>query len=314
MTIYTLSFNVVGDYSSETSPIYTVSYGGNKLAQGHAYPFEQTVSFEVDSEDEVDHGLLRFYFVKDYGTETDSVYITNLTIDGVPYDLNEVSQNTGGTSDNGVLTLSKGGYADFDLTNIIYFPDIDDPKPPVDDGPVYDPTMVGTEGYDKLQGTPGEDVIDGKGGNDRIYGHNDNDVLIGGDGDDLLFGHNGDDILIGGDGLDTLHGGNGADTFVFEADSAFNDVDVIKGFNAKQGDILDISDLLDNFSDDSNIADYVQFTKIKGSLIVSIDTDGLENGSNFQAIAELSGLKSIDYSSVKVVSDYDTPPPPPPIA
>lgn len=294
MTVYTFSFDIIGNYSTETSPIYTVSYGGDKLAQGHAYEFDQTITFEIDSEDEVDHGLLRFYFVKAYGTETDSVYISNLKMDGVPLDMDQLSDSTGGSVESGVLALSKGGYSDFDLTGFTYFPDIDDPEPPVDDPVLYEPTIIGTDGDDKLHGTPGEDVISGLGGDDRIYGHNS------------------DDILIGGDGLDVLVGGNGADTYVFEADSAFNDVDIIKGFNASKGDIIDISDIIDDYS--GNIEDYVQFTKGKGHVIVSVDADGLANGSNYQAIAELSGLKAIDYSSIKIEGSGHIEPPPPPIA
>lgn len=82
--------------------------------------------------------------------------------------------------------------------------------------------------------------------------------LIGGDGNDMLNGGDGLDALYGGDGLDQLFGGGGADQFIFEADSAFNDVDTIQDFNESDGDIIDISDVLSGINVNAgNISDYV---------------------------------------------------------
>ncbi len=68
----------------------------------------------------------------------------------------------------------------------------------------------------------------------------------------------GDDILAGGDGQDILYGGDGADTFLFEAISAFNDVDTIRNFSQAENDALDISDILSGLGVNAgNIADYV---------------------------------------------------------
>lgn len=72
-------------------------------------------------------------------------------------------------------------------------------------------TIVGTQGPDRLRGTPGRDVICGLAGNDRIDGLEGADVLIGGPGDDRLVGSDGADVLIGGSDRDELVGGVGGD-------------------------------------------------------------------------------------------------------
>ncbi|MCB5204572.1 cadherin-like domain-containing protein [Neorhizobium sp. T786] len=84
----------------------------------------------------------------------------------------------------------------------------------------------GTDGDDRLIGTPFEDIIDGRGGDDFIYGRESDDIvfggwgddsLIGGDGNDLLHGDAGRDIIFGGRGNDVLFGGDGNDDLYGEA-------------------------------------------------------------------------------------------------
>jgi Ca2+-binding RTX toxin-like protein len=64
-------------------------------------------------------------------------------------------------------------------------------------GPCGSPTITGTDDDDRLEGTPGPDVIDGGDGNDRIRGLGGDDVLCGGAGADVLDGGDGDDRLFG---------------------------------------------------------------------------------------------------------------------
>lgn len=75
-----------------------------------------------------------------------------------------------------------------------------------------EPTIFGTEGNDKIRGTPSDDVIVGLGGNDKINGNGGNDIICGGDGNDNIKGDKGDDVLIGGSGSDKINGGPGFDT------------------------------------------------------------------------------------------------------
>ncbi len=115
-----------------------------------------------------------------------------------------------------------------------------------------------------------------------------------------------DDTLYGGDGLDVLYAGVGRDLFVFEADSAFNDLDVIRDYSTLEGDSLDISDLLSRFTQgSSDISDFVQFVNSGADTLVQVDANGAAGGANFQSIATLEGHNDIDldaaYSSGTII-------------
>jgi hypothetical protein len=73
-------------------------------------------------------------------------------------------------------------------------------------------TVLGTNDGEKLEGTPGKDVICGRGGRDRILGGGGADVLLGGKGHDKIFGESGRDWLEGQKGDDKLDGGSKRDT------------------------------------------------------------------------------------------------------
>jgi Ca2+-binding RTX toxin-like protein len=81
-------------------------------------------------------------------------------------------------------------------------------------------TIVGDEGRNDLDGTPGDDVICGLGGQDRMRGLGGNDTLIGGEGNDRLDG---------GAGNDALKGGPGADLATYLGSSSPIDVDLLAG-------------------------------------------------------------------------------------
>ncbi len=107
-----------------------------------------------------------------------------------------------------------------------------------------------------------------------------------------------DDVLYGADGFDQLFGGDGRDSFVFEADSAFNDVDQINNFSVADFDSLDIKDLLNGWvngdSVQGDINNFVQFTDNSGNTIVSVDIDGANNGSNYNNIAQINNVEGLD--------------------
>lgn len=102
-------------------------------------------------------------------------------------------------------------------------------------------SINGGWGWDDLDGGDGDDFIDGFMGNDVMRGGNGNDVMLGGTGDDTLFGGNGNDTLYSGWGNDQVTGGGGADLFVFGF-SGGNDV--YTDFNAREGDVLRLDDIL----------------------------------------------------------------------
>jgi serralysin len=77
-----------------------------------------------------------------------------------------------------------------------------------------------------LTGGAGNDALTGGAGNDTLAGAGGADILTGGAGDDMITGD-------GGDGVD-----DGADHFAFAPDSGN---DVVFGFQAGSGDVLDIA-------------------------------------------------------------------------
>ncbi|MEZ5902060.1 MAG: calcium-binding protein [Alphaproteobacteria bacterium] len=156
-------------------------------------------------------------------------------------------------------------------------------------------------GNDILYGEDGIDFLFGRKGNDILYGGNDNDNLYGDEGDDILHGGNGDDILSGGsgndilyadDGLDSLWGDSGADTFIFEAASAYSDLDIIGDFLISDGDKLDLSDLLSQYTSGvDDITDFVEITHSGNHTYVAVDADG--GADNFQQVVRINGLQAM---------------------
>jgi serralysin len=73
------------------------------------------------------------------------------------------------------------------------------------------PTIFGTQGDDRLNGTNKSEIIIGFEGNDGIDGGNANDCIIAGAGNDQVSGGNGNDVLIGQENNDVIDGGNGND-------------------------------------------------------------------------------------------------------
>jgi Ca2+-binding RTX toxin-like protein len=100
-----------------------------------------------------------------------------------------------------------------------------------------------------------------------------------------------DDILYGGDGFDQFFAGDGRDVFVFEADSAFNDVDQINGFDFGEEDSIDISDLLIGYVDGvSDINDFVSATTIGSNTVVAVDRDGSAGGYGFTDVVQINNV------------------------
>ncbi|MEQ9828321.1 Ig-like domain-containing protein [Pectobacterium aroidearum] len=126
--------------------------------------------------------------------------------------------------------------------------------------------------FDLSSAKDGNDILNGGAGNDILFGQGGNDTLIGGEGNDLLYGGAGDDILIGGPGGDTLIGGAGADIFKWQAGDIGNDV--IKDFNAKEGDRIDLSDLVGELEEGTDISRYIRITDNHGSPTIEVSTAG----------------------------------------
>jgi len=66
--------------------------------------------------------------------------------------------------------------------------------------------IIGSNGANNIEGTPGNDIICGMNGNDVIDGLAGNDEIHGNNGKDRLYGDLGDDTLYGGNGNDFVSG------------------------------------------------------------------------------------------------------------
>jgi Ca2+-binding RTX toxin-like protein len=181
----------------------------------------------------------------------------------------------------------------------------------VADLPSYQSWLWGSSGSDVIAGNANDNVLIGKdgddeitagAGNDHAHGGAGADTIYGEDGDDLLYGGDGNDVLYGGDGLDFLVGGAGADTFVFEAASAFNDIDVIKDFDVtNDNDVIDIVDLLSAYDPLTDaITDFVQITDNGTDSTLKVDVDG--GADNFVTIATIEGVTGLTDEAALVTS------------
>ncbi|WP_240921769.1 tandem-95 repeat protein [Metapseudomonas otitidis] len=151
-------------------------------------------------------------------------------------------------------------------------------------------TTNGTEASDLINGSKYADILNGGNGHDVLYGNAGHDLLNGGDGNDLL---------IGGMGNDTLTGGAGADIFVWKAGDIGNDV--IKDFNAGEGDRIDLSDLLPDAANANNILDYLKVDTTTSTLQVST-SGNVANGADVTIKLEGVDLTQYGSTSSQIVS------------
>jgi Ca2+-binding RTX toxin-like protein len=105
-----------------------------------------------------------------------------------------------------------------------------------------------------------------------------------------IIGGAGDDVIFGGAGNDVISGGAGADQFVWnDADvgvAGAPAVDVINDFNAAEGDVLNLSDLLSDSTENNSITGLEH----NGHLELQIS-----NGNNV--------IQKIDITSIAVAND-----------
>jgi len=166
------------------------------------------------------------------------------------------------------------------------------PTPPAGGGL----TVTGTAGNDTLNADHSKDtLVMGGAGKDYISGHDGNDKLYGQDGDDTIYGYWGNDTISGGAGADQLSGGPGADTFVFEASSVGKGVDTISDFSVKDGDRIDLSDVLHGHFDPVSeaLTDFVKIENSGKNSIVSVDLDGHGTASAWTQVVTLTNITNL---------------------
>lgn len=99
-------------------------------------------------------------------------------------------------------------------------------------------------------------------------------VLMGGAGNDRLVGGTFADILIGGRGTNSLRGNGGADLFIIADTNSASET--IEDFSATNGDVLDISRVLQGAS--LQLTNYVQLTTVNTNSILAINFAGSASG------------------------------------
>jgi Ca2+-binding RTX toxin-like protein len=156
---------------------------------------------------------------------------------------------------------------------------------------------TGGAGTDTISGV---EWLIGSSHDDTLTGSTTDNTIKGGLGNDIISGGNGNDTLYGNGGQDNLTGGSGSDTFVFEAASAFSDMDTITDFNTGQSDKIDLHDILDVVFDPLTdaIADFVNFTNSGSDSIMSVDRDGTGTTYGFDNVATLTGLNGLDETTL----------------
>jgi len=74
--------------------------------------------------------------------------------------------------------------------------------------------IIGTDGFNALNGTERGDYIEARGAGDFVDARKGNDLIDAGMGDDFVHAGNGSDSVLGGGGQDVIFGGKGADVVI----------------------------------------------------------------------------------------------------
>ncbi len=166
-------------------------------------------------------------------------------------------------------------------------------------GYVGNDTISGEAGVDRLYGGDGLDTLNGGDDKDYLYGQNDNDILYGEGGNDYMYGHAGSDELVGGTGQDSIWGGADADTFLYQLGDLDGSRDYIRDFDATEGDVIDISDVIDFSSVAGDvITDFVFFTNGSTYTRINVDQDGTGSTHGLTAVAQVLNNPSLDIATM----------------
>jgi Ca2+-binding RTX toxin-like protein len=219
--------------------------------------------------------------------------ISEITVDGVAYSYDPVTEASNSGSNNGnfdsssktwTIETANDGVFTINVINGEYeYQPSESATSTVEETISY--TLVDGDG-DTASNTLTLKLVDGTtftgtDGNDIITGSNGNDILIGGDGDDILFGGAGDDSLTGGAGADTFSW-NKADVAAVGNPPAH---DTVEDFNASE-DKLDLSDLLSDGShtieglDNGSGELQVNIKDSSGNVVQEIELSGVSTAGN----------------------------------
>ena len=106
----------------------------------------------------------------------------------------------------------------------------------------------------------------------------------------------------GNGGQDTLYGQDGADIFILKQDTAFDAVTVIDDFDTAEGDVINLSDILDMYDPLTDVlTDFVQITDNGTDSSLAVDIDG--GADNFVQIATLLNVTGLTDEDALVTSN-----------
>ena len=122
-------------------------------------------------------------------------------------------------------------------------------------------------------------------------------LTLKGAGPQSITGTDGDDVIAGGGDSDWLYGGEGADTFLYE--SINEGVDTIADFDASEGDVVDVSGLLQGYNAlQDSIDSFVFTTESGGNTTISVDPAGSGNAANATQIAVLESVTGLSIEQI----------------
>lgn len=129
------------------------------------------------------------------------------------------------------------------------------------------------------------------------------EVEDGVDGDETLYALDGtpiidqhdDTILYTDTDFELLYGDIGVETSLSSFEMTVGDLDIIADFNVTQGDVLDLSSLIQNYdSTQKAIDDFIFFKNVAGGSILSVDTTGSGDISNAIDLVALQGMHDLN--------------------
>lgn len=127
----------------------------------------------------------------------------------------------------------------------------------------------------------------------NFTGSNTANFITGNTAKNVIHGGGGNDEIHGGGGKDTLYGDAGADTFYFDTDVSLTATVKIMDFNALQGDILDVTDILDGYEDGLSVEAFVRITDHGKNSYVEVNPTGDGNPDHFVLVAMLMGVTGL---------------------
>lgn len=119
-------------------------------------------------------------------------------------------------------------------------------------------------------------------------------TLTGTSSGEYMYGTLNDDVLYGAEGADNIYGYAGADTFAWLAEDVDGSVDTLKDFSTSDGDMLDISDVIEAYDPVTDaITDFVWMVNAGSNTDVYVDTDGAGVAEVWTKIATIQNVTGL---------------------